>query len=91
MPMKELRTIGASGYVCIPKDSLRRDGIVKNGCIDQDQSAAVDRVGERTYLVRFPDGDGDLPELAETDVVQREVAVELRDYYDRTGAAPTAD
>jgi hypothetical protein len=92
MPVKDLRPISSSGYVCIPKGCLRQDGLVdENGEIVDDQSVHVDRVDERCYLVRIPDGTGDLPKLAESDVVQREVAVEIRDYHERTGVAPTAD
>jgi len=71
--------------VTLPKDGLERDGLVDDdGRPVGDQSMAVDRLGERCYLVRAVDGD--VPEVTETEVVQR-LAAEMMLHQDAIGGA----
>lgn len=83
MSNETLRILSGSGYVCLPKRELRKDGLVENGEVDGAQEYHVDRVGERSYLVRLPEDGEELPPLAESDVVQTQVALEMQDVYKR--------
>jgi hypothetical protein len=71
--MQKLQNHGGSGIVTIPKDDLARDGLLEDGSIPDSQMADVHRADERTYIVRFPQ-DGELPEIIESDLVERLVA-----------------
>jgi len=69
--MQKLQDHGGSGLVTIPKGLLEIDGVLEDGDIPDEQCVDVDRLGERTYMVRLTSGAGDLPDLQECDVVER--------------------
>ena len=73
--MQQLQAKSGSGVVTIPKAKLRQDDILDDGQIPDEQSVAVDRIGRRSYGVRFPDG-GDLPELSKSESIRR-IAAEI--------------
>lgn len=74
--MQQLQAKSGSGVVTIPKAKLRQDDILDDDDeIPNEQCVAVDRIGRRSYVVRFPE-KGDLPELSECESIQR-VAAEL--------------
>jgi hypothetical protein len=91
MSMRKLRSISGSGHISLPKTQLEKDGLVDNGEIVEDQQVDIERVDERSYLVRFPDDDGNVPELSEADVVQKQVAMQVMDRLDDPAVKPTAD
>lgn len=69
--MQQLYNNDGSGVVTIPKKYLEIDELLSDeGGIPDSQPCDVDRLGRRTYIVRFPDGDG-LRDLEETSVIQR--------------------
>jgi len=69
--MQKLQNRDGSGVVTIPKDDLERDGLLDGG-EPSEHHLTVDRLGERAYLVRVCDGD--VPELADCEVVRRVAA-----------------
>lgn len=71
--MQQLQAKSGSGVVTIPKAKLRQDDILDDGEIPRRQCVAVDRLGRRSYLVRFPE-DGELSDLSESQPVQRAAA-----------------
>jgi hypothetical protein len=73
--MQQLQAKSGSGVVTIPKAKLRQDDLLDDGDIPDQQSVAVDRIGRRSYVVRFPE-DGYLPDLSECESIRR-VAAEL--------------
>lgn len=73
--MQQLQAKSGSGVVTIPKAKLRQDDILDGGEIPNEQCVVVDRIGRRSYVVRFPE-EGDLPELSECESIRR-VAAEL--------------
>lgn len=71
--MQQLQAKSGSGVVTIPKAKLRQDDILDDGEIPDEQSVAVNRIGRRSYVVRFPE-KGDLPELSECESIRRVAA-----------------
>ncbi|WP_435099574.1 hypothetical protein [Halarchaeum sp. P4] len=72
--MQTLQVHNASGQVTLPKDDLRRDGVIDDDFEDDfEQNCVVDRLGRGQFLVRLVDvdGEGDVPDLLESEVVQR--------------------
>jgi len=69
--MQTLQRKSGSGVVTIRKEWLELDGLLEDdGGIPEQQCVDVERLGRRTYVVRFPEG-GELPELAEAPLMQR--------------------
>lgn len=68
--MQKLQNHGGSGVVTIPRDDLEKDDVLDGGAIPDGQHLDVERMGRRTYVVRIP-GAGDLPELAQSELVER--------------------
>jgi len=53
------------------RSGFELDGLLEDdGGIPEQQCVDVERLGRRTYVVRFPEG-GELPELAEAPLMQR--------------------
>ena len=76
--MRQLIKQHGSSMVTLPKNGLERDGLVdEDGEPVEQQSAVVDRLGKRCYLVRL--ADGDVPEVTETEVVKRLAAQRMLD------------
>jgi len=71
--MRQLQDNNGSAQVTLPKEKLAADGVLDDGCVPDEQGVRIEQVGRRSYLVRIPDG-GDLPDLRDTDIVQREAA-----------------
>ena len=69
--MQKLQNHGGSGVVTIPRDDLEKDGLLEEGELPDEQHLDVNRLGHRAYVVRIPEEDGDLPELAQCEVVER--------------------
>lgn len=69
--MNKLQDHGGSGVVTLPRDELEKDGVLDDGEIPDDQHLDVDRMGRRTWVVRIPEDDGELPELTECEIVER--------------------
>lgn len=63
--------------ITLPRDDLSDDGLLDDGEIPDEQWMRIDRLGERTYLVRACDGD--LPDVRESEVVRRLVAETVMD------------
>lgn len=75
--MQKLRDDGGSALATIPKRFLERDGVLnEDGSVPENQSIAVDRIGERAYVVLLSDGT-DFPDLEECETVERLVAHRL--------------
>lgn len=74
--MQKLRDDGGSGMATIPREFLERDDVLHDGEIPDKQNLTVDRLGERAYLVRLVD-DGDVPDLAECESIERIVGQRL--------------
>lgn len=88
--MQKLQNHGGSGIVTVPREYLERDDVLdENGEIPGQQNLTVDRLGERTYLVRLVD-DADFPELAECEAIERIVAQRLLQ-ENAFGQRPRAD
>jgi hypothetical protein len=68
--MQKLQNHGGSGVVTIPRDDLEKDGVLEDGDLPEEQHLDVERMGRRTYVVRIPE-EGDLPELAQSELVER--------------------
>ncbi|GGL57555.1 hypothetical protein [Halocalculus aciditolerans] len=86
--MQQLTVRGSSGMVTIPKDHLRRDGVIDDDFPDDfSQSVVVDRLARGEYLVRLVD-DGEVPDLRDSDAVQQAAAqlVFEEDYRGRATA-----
>jgi len=79
MPNYALRNLGRGNIgVSLPKEDLIEEGVLdEDGTVPDDQRATVDRMGNRTYLVRLSADDGSLPDVRETDVVERLVGQRL--------------
>ncbi|MFC6757892.1 MULTISPECIES: hypothetical protein [Haloarcula] len=75
--MQKLQNRDGSGVVTIPKDDLERDGLLDDDGEPSEHHLTVDRLGERAYVVRVCDGD--VPELAECEVVRRLAAERILD------------
>lgn len=70
--MQILQDLDGTGVVTIPKGYLDDDGLLtEDGDIPDGQCVDVGRLDRRTYVVRFPEEHGDLPELAETSAIRR--------------------
>ncbi|SFR31174.1 hypothetical protein [Halorubrum sodomense] len=69
--MQKLQNHGGSGVVTIPRDDLEKDDLLDEGELPDEQHLDVDRLGRRTYVVRIPEEGGNLPELAQCEVVER--------------------
>ncbi|OYR80411.1 hypothetical protein DJ84_15655 [Halorubrum ezzemoulense] len=69
--MQKLQNHGGSGVVTLPRDDLEKDDLLEEGELPDEQHLDVDRLGRRTYVVRIPEAGGDLPELAQCEVVER--------------------
>jgi len=76
MPFRHINRKQGSGTIALPKDDLRRDGLLDDGKIPSDQLVHIDRLGEGTWVVRAVD-DRDVPELSECDAIKRLVAERL--------------
>ena len=74
--MQKLQNRDGSGVVTIPKDDLERDGLL-DGDEPAEKHLTVDRLGERTYVVRVCDGD--IPELADCPEIRRIAAERMLD------------
>jgi len=74
--MQKLVQKSGSGVVTMPKDKLEDDGVLEDGEIPEDQCVSVDHIGTRAFVVRFPDGEGQLPDIHECEAIRR-VAAEL--------------
>ncbi len=57
MAIRKIRDIDGSGGVTLPKDDLRRDGIVDSDGEVLSAYVTIDRVDEGEYLVRQVDPD----------------------------------
>lgn len=68
--MQTLQDKSGSGVVTIPRGDLDRDDILVDGDVPDEQCVDVERLGRRAYVVRFPE-NGQLPELAESPLLQR--------------------
>ncbi|QCC47528.1 hypothetical protein [Halobellus limi] len=69
--MQKLRDDNGSGLVTIPKNFLERDDVFDDdGEVPDEQNLTVDRLGERTYVVRLVD-DGHYPDLIECEEIER--------------------
>ncbi|TKX47373.1 hypothetical protein EXE41_05570 [Halorubrum sp. SD690R] len=64
MGFKSLVDRDGSGTVTIDKQHLELDGLVAEDSSTKEADAHTQRVGERAYLVRFPE-DGEVPTLLE--------------------------
>ncbi|ELZ31615.1 MULTISPECIES: hypothetical protein [Halorubrum] len=64
MGFKSLVDRDGSGTVTIDKQHLELDGLVAADGSIKEADAHTQRVGERAYLVRFPE-DGEVPTLLE--------------------------
>ncbi|ELZ45647.1 MULTISPECIES: hypothetical protein [Halorubrum] len=64
MGFKSLVDRDGSGTVTIDKQHLELDGLVAEDGSIKEADAHTQRVGERAYLVRFPE-DGEVPTLLE--------------------------
>jgi hypothetical protein len=81
MTNETLRILSGSGYVNLPKRELRKDGLVEDDEVVEDQEYKVEKMGHRAYLVRLPEDEEELPPLEETEVVQQQVALEMQELY----------
>jgi len=88
--MPTLQDHGGSGVVTVRKDWLDKDGILEDGEIPDEQHVDVDRLGERAYVVRFTDDEGDLPELEHCQAIRRLAASMMLD-AGALGQTPRAD
>lgn len=86
--MRKLQDRDGSGTVTLPKQCLRMDGLIDENGDPTEQCASVDRLGRRTYLVRFSEGGGELPEITEAPLIQQ-IAAQV-DFGGQTGADPDA-
>ncbi len=68
--MRKLQDRDGSGTVTIPKQCLRMDGLLDENGSPSEQCASVDRLGRRTYVVRFSE-DGDIPEITKAPLIQQ--------------------
>lgn len=85
--MQQLQKKSGSGVVTIPKPELRKDNLVEeDGSLPDSQTTCVDRLGRRTYVIRFPEG-GDLPDLHECEHIRR-IAADLMMKNQRTLEQP---
>ena len=57
MAIRKLRNIDGSGGVMIPKDDLRRDGMVDDDGEIKDAHITVDRVDDGEYRIKAVDPD----------------------------------
>ncbi|AUX10687.1 hypothetical protein AArcSl_3080 [Halalkaliarchaeum desulfuricum] len=64
MGFKKLVDRDGSGTVTIDKQHLELDGLVREDGSICEADAHTQRIGERAYLVRFPE-DGEVPSLLE--------------------------
>jgi hypothetical protein len=64
MAFKKLVDRDGSGTVTIDKQHLQLDGLVNEDGSISEADAHTQRVGERAYLVRFPE-NGEVPSLLE--------------------------
>jgi hypothetical protein len=64
MGFKSLVDRDGSGTVTIDKQHLELDGLVAEDGSTKEADAHTQRVGERAYLVRFPE-NGEVPSLIE--------------------------
>ena len=88
--MQKLQDHGGSGVVTLPRDELQKDAVLDDGEIPDEQHLDVERMGRRTYVVRIPEDDGELPELTECDFVKRLAAQRALD-LDARRFVPQAD
>jgi len=75
--MQKLQNRSGSGLVTLPKDFLERDGLLNSDGEPDEAHLTVDRLDERTYVVRVCDGD--VPELSECEAIQRLAAERIID------------
>lgn len=91
MPIRKLRDLDGTASVSLPRYNLRRDGHLNDGKIPDSLEAAVDRLGEGTYVVRIADEDEELPEISESELVQREIDRALGERVRNGRVTPSAD
>lgn len=85
--MQKLQNHHGSGLATIPKRFLERDDLVDDdGEPKDDVSLTVDRLDEKVYAIRVCDGE--VPEVEDTDFVQRLLA---RHVLDQDSPTPRAD
>lgn len=89
--MQTVQDKSGSGVVTLPKEDLEGDGYLDEGDIPEDQNVLVERLGEGAFVVRLCDG-GEIPELTETEIVQRLAAqraerIHVQDPQDRPKSA----
>lgn len=75
--MQKLQDRNGSGVVTLPKSYLDRDGLLTEDGEIPETHLAVERLGERAYVVRVCDGD--VPELAECELIRRIAAERVLD------------
>ena len=74
MGLRNVTKNGNNARVTLTKDDLREDGLFKDGELPDELTISVNRAGDRTYVVRIPDDNGDLPALEDTELVQEKAA-----------------
>ena len=83
--MQTLQQRSRSGVVTIPKRFLERDGLLDEDGNPLQKPVTVDRLDEGVYAVRVCDGD--VPEVEETETVERLIAHAVMNQ----GPSPRAD
>lgn len=91
MPIRKLRDLDGTASVSLPRYELRRDDHLNDGKIPDSLDAAVDRIGEGTYVVRLVDEDEDVPEIRESELVKREIDRALGESVRDGRLSPSAD
>lgn len=87
MPFTKLCVRSGTGYVRIPRDDLRLEGLLdEDGEVQERQEMHVQRAGEGTYIVRVVKDDGSLVPIEECEAVRRAAAEMALDRIE-----PTAD
>ncbi|GAA2665612.1 hypothetical protein ACFSBX_18980 [Halobellus rarus] len=85
--MQKLRNDGNSGLVTLPKQYLTMDDVIEDDEFPEEVAVSVERLDRRCYAVRIPD-DGELPDLTETDFIERLVGQRLlKENSSRSGSS----
>lgn len=74
MGLRTVKTNGDNARVTLTKDDLRADGLFEDGELPDELTVSVNRAADRTYVVRIPDDNGDLPALEDSELVQEKAA-----------------
>jgi hypothetical protein len=80
--MPTVQDRGGSGSVTIPKRLLRKDGVLEDGEIPDDQEAVVERLDEGIYTVQIVE-DGDVTQFHECEGIRRVAAGMILEDSDR--------